>query len=201
MPGCAVADAYLRFACPGRALGDLDALNPHRVAVHVDFIRPSSVLIVPRARFLESLRASVEMMEIYADLAILKQESALEGMLANFTLDLEARLRVFLLSAITSFAELQRCGWNLCPLGLTITELSRILSADRSWVSTKVNDWIKLGDARKDGRKLYLHGRLFDSVWDWGCGKQNQRSSPEGLKAEPKPIVHYAELRRKRAGL
>ena len=52
---------------PGRALGDLDALNPHRVAVQVDFIRPSSVLIVPRARFLESLRASVEMMEIYAD--------------------------------------------------------------------------------------------------------------------------------------
>lgn len=186
---------------PGRALGDLDALNPHRVAVQVDFIRPSSVLIVPRARFLESLRASVEMMEIYADLAILKQESALEGMLANFTLDLEARLRVFLLSAITSFAELQRGGWNLCPLGLTITELSRILSADRSWVSTKVNDWIKLGDARKDGRKLYLHGRLFDSVWDWGCGKQNLRSSPEGLKAEPKPIEHYAELRRKRAGL
>lgn len=45
---------------PGRALGDLDALNPHRVAVQVDFIRPSSVLIVPRARFLESLRASVE---------------------------------------------------------------------------------------------------------------------------------------------
>ena len=140
-------------------------------------------------------------MEIYADLAILKQESALEGMLANFTLDLEARLRVFLLSAITSFAELERDGWNLCPLGLTITELSRILSADRSWVSTKVNDWIKLGDARKDGRKLYLHGRLFDSVWDWGCGNQNLRSSPEGLKAEPKPIEHYAELRRKRAGL
>ena len=171
----------LVWLAPGRALGDLDALNPHRVAVQVDFIRPSSVLIVPRARFLESLRASVEMMEIYADLAILKQESALEGMLANFTLDLEARLRVFLLSAIT--------------------ELSRILSADRSWVSTKVNDWIKLGDARKDGRKLYLHGRLFDSVWDWGCGNQNLRSSPEGLKAEPKPIEHYAELRRKRAGL
>ena len=170
---------------PGRALGDLDALNPHRVAVQVDFIRPSSVLIVPRARFLESLRASVEMMEIYADLALLKQESALEGTLATFTLHLER----------------QRGGWNLCPLGLTITELSRILSADRSWVSTKVNDWIKLGDARKDGRKLYLHGRLFDSVWDWGCGKQNQRSSPEGLKAEPKPIEHYAELRRKRAGL
>ena len=77
-------------------------INPHRVAVQVEFLRPSTVLMVPRERFLEELRSSIELMEIYADLAILKQESALEGMLANFTLELDARLRVLLLSVITS---------------------------------------------------------------------------------------------------
>ena len=180
---------------PGRAAGDLDVINPHRVAVQVEFLRPSTVLMVPRERFLEELRSSIELMEIYADLAILKQESALEGMLANFTLELDARLRVLLLSVITSFAELDENGWNACPLGLTITELSLLLSADRSWVSTKVNAWIRAGDARKDGRRLLIHGRLFKSVQDWG---RSGDAAPEGLKAEPTPAEHYAELRRRR---
>lgn len=175
---------------PGRSLGDLSALNPHRVNVVMKFLRPSTALVLPRAVFLTALRSSVERMEIYADLAILKEESALEGMLARFTLDLEERLRVLLLALISSFGELRADDWNLCPLELTVTELAHFLSADRSWVSTKLNAWVKSGDAKKDGRRLYVHGRVFDAVRDWGG------ESPAGLKAEPTPAEHYAEIAR-----
>ncbi|MDO5531105.1 Crp/Fnr family transcriptional regulator [Sutterella sp.] len=168
---------------PGRCLADLDALNPHRVNVMVEFIRPSTVLLVPRKTFIAGLRQSIDTMQLYADLAILKEESVIEGMLANFTLDMDSRLRVFLISAISSFSELRNDGWNECPLGLTITELSRIISANRSWVSTKVGEWVKAGLARKEGRRLLVHGKLFENIWDWGRGTGVQ---PSGLMAEPR---------------
>ena len=175
---------------PGRSMGDLSALNPHRVNVVMTFLRPSTVLVLPRETFLQALRSDVRLMEIYADLAILKEESALEGMLVRFTLELEERLRVLLLTVITSSGELRPDDWNLCPLGLTVTEAAQFLSADRSWVSNKLNAWVKAGDARKDGRRLYVHGRVFESVRDWGNG------APAGLTAEPTPSEHYASLAR-----
>lgn len=169
---------------PGRTIGDLDAINPHQVNVLAECIRPSRIVIVRRSDFIGALRQSVDLMQLYADMSILKEESCLEGMAANFTLNLDARLKVLLLSILDSIGEVDRHGWNPCPLNLTITEMSQIISANRSWLSTHLSELIKEGLAKKEGRKLFFHGELFKNVYDWGRGAGRR---PDLLQSEPDP--------------
>jgi len=152
---------------PERTIGDLDGVNPSRVAVIAECLRPSTALLLNRKVWLAELRKSVELMELYADIAILKQECFLEGFVSNFTLDLSYRLRVLLLSIIMSYYPLKIDDWNPLPINLTITEISRIVAANRSWVSTKISEWERLGFMKKDGRRLVAHGSLFEPVRDW----------------------------------
>lgn len=91
---------YHTFALvlPGCTIGDLDALNPNRTSVIAECIRPSRALLIPNSQYRRGLRTSTELMEMYADMSILKEESIIEGAFANFTLDTDRRLRVLLLS-------------------------------------------------------------------------------------------------------
>ena len=59
---------------PNRMLGDLDVLNPVRPNVVVEVLQPSKFLVVDNHVFRRYLRESVETMELYADLSILKEE-------------------------------------------------------------------------------------------------------------------------------
>lgn len=165
-----IKGGYHTFALvlPGRTIGDLDALNPNRVNVIAECIRPSRVILIPNAQYRRGLRSKVEMMEMYADLSILKEESIIEGAIANFTLDLDQRLRVLLLSCfLESGSPFDRNGWNECPVNLSVTEMARIVSGTRSWVSTRLSEWTREGILKKTGRKLSVRGDLFESVHDW----------------------------------
>lgn len=161
---------------PGRTIGDLDALNPSRTNVLAECIRPSRVLMLENKIWRECMRESVENMELYADLSILKEECILEGAFANFTMDLDMRLRV-LISAIfqASGVPISPTDYNECPLSLTVTEFARIVGANRSWVSTKISEWCEQGLMRKSNRSLACHGALFASVHDWMPRPENVR--------------------------
>ena len=141
---------YHTFALvlPGRTIGDLDALNPNRTSVIAECIRPSRALLIPNSQYRRGLRTSTELMEMYADMSILKEESMIEGAFANFTLDTDRRLRVLLLSFF-----LEGGG--------------QIIAATRSWVSTRLSEWQREGILKKTGRTFAVRTELFESVKDW----------------------------------
>lgn len=173
---------------PGRTIGDLDALNPSRVNVLAECIRPSRVILLKNRIWRECMRESIENMELYADLSILKEECILEGAFANFTMELDMRLRVLIYAilqgcgiAIQPHSDGHACGgwagqeWIECPLELTVTEFARIVGANRSWVSTKISEWIDEGLMRKSGRSIACHPKLFANVHDWMRSPDNVR--------------------------
>ncbi len=168
---------------PGRTMGDLDALNPDGTNVLVECIRPSRVLIMDNKKWRECMRESIENMELYADLSILKEESILEGTLANYTLDLDTRLRVLILSIFQgSGVTLSTDAYNECPLALTVTEFARIVGANRSWVSTKFSEWAEAGLIRKTNRTIACRADLFEPVHDWMHRPDNVRPTSIFLK-------------------
>lgn len=161
---------------PGRTIGDLDALNPNRTNVLAECIRPSRVLMLENKIWRECMRESVENMELYADLSILKEECILEGTFANFTMELDMRLRVLILAIFqASGIQIVPGDYNECPLSLTVTEFARIVGANRSWVSTKFSEWCEQGLMRKVNRSIACHGELFASVRDWMHRAENVR--------------------------
>lgn len=165
-----IRGGYHTFALvlPGRTIGDLDALNPNRTNVIAECIRPSRALIIPNSQYRRGLRQSIEMMEMYADMSILKEESVIEGAFANFTLDLDRRLRVLLMSfSLEGGGIIDPQGWNECPVSLSVTEIARIVSGTRSWVSTRLSEWTREGIFKKSGRTFAVRGELFESVKDW----------------------------------
>ena len=121
-------------------------------------------------------------MELYADLAILKEESVLEGAFANFTMDLDGRLRALLYSLMCEspvFRSQPTIEWCACPVDLTVTEIARIVAGNRSWVSTKLSEWTDEGLVRRVGRVMEIHSSLFVSVHDWLPTPSNMR--PESI--------------------
>ncbi len=153
---------------PGRTLGDLDALNPTRPNVVVEVLRRSRLLVVENAGFRRFLRESVENMELYADLAILKQECLLEGAFANFTMDLDMRLRALFGSLLRAeHVAPDADGWLTLPVELTVTEISGIVSASRAWVSAAISDLCDRGLMKKAAKTLSCRPALLEGLRDW----------------------------------
>lgn len=178
-----IRGGYHTFALvlPGRTIGDLDALNPNRTCVIAECIRPSRAVLIPNTQYRRGLRQSIELMEMYADMSILKEESVIEGAFANFTLDLDRRLRVLLMSFfLEGGGVVDPQGWNECPVNLSVTEIARIVSGTRSWVSMRLSEWTREGIFRKNGRTFAVRGELFESVKDW----MPPMKTPEPLSVE-----------------
>ena len=146
---------------PGRTVGDLESLDTLSYPIIARCIRPVRALAVGREQWLARLRSSVEVMEAFSRSAIRKHQCTMEGMVCNYTLSLEERLRRFFYALITTHYTPKEAGWNPCPVALTVTELSRIMACNRSWVSRTLSGWIAAGLAKKDGRMLLISSRLF----------------------------------------
>ena len=161
---------------PGRMLGDLDVLNPLRPNVVVEVLRPSRLLVVDNQCFRAFLRESTTNMELYADLSILKEESIIEGAFANFTMDLDARLRTLFLSILQAEHVVPDAeGWLTLPLDLSVTEIAGVVSASRVWVSTAISDLCEKGLMRKQVRTMAFRAELFKDLHDWMPTSENVR--------------------------
>jgi CRP-like cAMP-binding protein len=146
---------------PGRTVGDLESLDGSTYPIIARCIRPVRSLAVGREVWVDRLRSSVDIMQAYAQSANCKHRCTMEGMICNYTLPLEERLRKFFHALITAHYSIKEEGWNPCPVALTVTEVSRIVACNRSWVSRSISSWIASGLAKKDGRMLLISSRLF----------------------------------------
>lgn len=166
---------------PNRMLGDLDVLNPARPNVVVEVLQTSKLLVVENQVFRRFLRESVETMELYADLSILKEEGILEGAFANFTLDLDSRLRALFLSVLQSEKVVpDEEGWMTLPITLSVTDITRIVSASRAWVSATLSDWCEKGLMKKEVHTMAFRESVFEGVRDWMSDHNNVR--PTSIK-------------------
>ncbi|MCI5850821.1 MAG: Crp/Fnr family transcriptional regulator [Sutterellaceae bacterium] len=152
---------------PNRVVGDLDALTRYRLNIFAVTMRPTEALVVSGEAYCKALDSDPALMRCYAMSSITKEETHLEGMMAIFTLPLEKRLIALYSSIIGSYYPLKRDDWNPVPFKLTTFEIADIVGSNRSTISTIVNHWISEGLARRDGRWLHLHGKLFAREYDW----------------------------------
>ena len=155
---------------PGRVFGDLDALTRSRLNLQGLVIRNSEVALLTRSRWEDLIDADPGLLKLYTKHAIAKQEAHMEGMIANFTMSLPARLRALLRSLISSCYPVKPDDWNPLPVKLTVTEMSEVVAANRSSVSLQLSAWIDEGLIRRDGRMLIVHGKLLTDIYDWQTG-------------------------------
>ena len=159
---------------PGCALGDLDSLPMHAPSVIAECLKPCKVLTLSILDYQKYLRESVEVMEAYAHMCVKKEEAIIEGAFSNFTLDLETRLRLLFYSILRQgqegdfgkegyFASLMQEGITLqkLPWTPTITAISQILSANRSWLSTKISEWLAAGFIVRQDKDFLCRTDLF----------------------------------------
>lgn len=146
---------------PGRVFGDLDALTANRLNLYGELLRKSTVLVLSREKWEAEISGSAALLKIYAKSAIDKEESHMEGMIANYTRDLKTRLRLFMSSLASAYYVPKPHDWNPMPVILTITEVAQIAGANRSTVSEIISEWLAAGLIRKDGRRLIVHGELL----------------------------------------
>ena len=154
----------LNLILPGRTVGDLDSLDPAPCGIIAECLKPCTLYVLSHEDWIKAVRSSVESMQAYALSANRKHQCAMEGLINNRTLSLPQRLKRLILALIQTHYALRRDGWNPCPIPLTVTDLAKVLSASRPWVSKTLSDWIAAGLMKKDGRSILVHAELFDDV-------------------------------------
>lgn len=160
-------DRVFAIIPPLRVVGDLDAVTEYHLNVIAVTKRPTEVLTVSGETYRRAVAENRETLYLYAKNSIRKEETHMEGLFANFTFPLEERLIALLSAVIGAYYPLKKDGWNPMPLRLTTFEIADIVSSNRSTISTVINQWIDRGLAKKDGRRLIVHGKLFANEYDW----------------------------------
>ncbi|MDL2060186.1 Crp/Fnr family transcriptional regulator [Mesosutterella sp. AGMB02718] len=160
-------DRIFALLPPHRVIGDLDALTEFHLNIIAVTARPSEVLTVSGDLYRREVLKDPKLLYLYTRSAITKEEAHMEGLFANFTFPLEKRLIALFSAIIGTYYPLKPQDWNPLPLNLTTFEIADIVASNRSTISTIVNEWVDKGLARRDGRRLVLHGALFENDYDW----------------------------------
>lgn len=165
----------LNIILPGRTVGDLDSLTSDPCTIIAECIKPCVLSVLTKEEWQDAIRSSVATMEAYALSANKKHQCAMEGLINNRTLPLPLRLKRLLLALIQTHYTLHQDRWNPCPASLTVTDLAKVLSASRPWVSRTLSAWIAEGLMKKDGRSLLIKAELFNDLYA-ECGKTSAAS-------------------------
>lgn len=152
---------------PNRVLGDMDGVSGQLVNVNVRLIRDSEILSVERKKFLQAIEKDPSLHRALTQSLIAKQESNLEAMIACHTLDVEARLKVFLKCLLTSTQNIITAGWQPVRLYLSHEEYASIINASRVTISKLFSAWENKNLLIKKGRTISVHTDLFNDVYDW----------------------------------
>lgn len=159
--------SVLSLIVPGRTMGDLTCLTGDKVNVFSVAWQQSVVYEVNVAELYSCIEATPGLMRRLAQHMLRKEESHLEGMVANFTLAADKRLKVFLRVLLESYALEVKPHDNIIPLLLTNEQIGRVTNLTRVSVSRIFSQWHEAGLLHKKGRTLFVEKALFDDVYDW----------------------------------
>ena len=159
--------SVLSLIVPGRTMGDLTCLTEDKVNVFSVAWQKSEILEVDVAQLYARIESIPGLMRQLALHLVRKQESHLEGMVANFTLSADKRLKVFLRVLIEAYGLELKARDNVVPLLLTNEQIGLITNLTRVSVSRIFSQWQEAGLLHKNGKTLLVEKALFDDVYDW----------------------------------
>lgn len=99
--------------------------------------------------------------------AVGKQEATLEGMIANFTLPPEQRVKILLKAVLLHEHAGIGSDWMRIPYDLPAEVIGQTVNLTRQTVAQTIGDWRRAGLARRVGRHLEVLPTLFDDIYDW----------------------------------
>lgn len=170
--------ATLSLIIPGRSMCDISASVDERVNVETVAWQDSVVLAMPPGTLQDEADRNPAFGRYLLQDVIAKQESHLEGMTANFTLDPQTRLKTLFKVLLTAYGRPTEGEGLVLPLLLNNSQYGQIVNLSRVTVSRILGHWQDEGLIRKDGRAITVSGRLFSDIYDWldGTGKaENSR--------------------------
>lgn len=161
----------LSVILPGSVMGDMTAVVGTRCNVHTVAMMPSEVLVLsPRvlqeAVFSDPALSLLELQNITA-----KEESLLEGMVANFTRPPQERLLIFFKAWLLRLESPTEGEWVRLPHCLSAESVGQAVNLNRVSVAKTIGAWTRQGRARRVGRSLELDVRLFEGIDDWLKGR------------------------------
>lgn len=159
---------------PNRVMGDIDGACCNVANVCVPLVMDSTVLTLSYEAWHREVFENNEVLKVFTNNVVRKQESHIEALLACFTLDVADRLRSFFQALIKSYYPVNYDDWNPVPvIGLNTVLLAKIVSASRTSVSLTLTEWTNKGLIRKDGSQFVIHGHLLKGLNDWFAKKDD----------------------------
>lgn len=162
---------------PERTIGDIDGICGNVANVMAYVARDSEVLVLPYKVWHEQITQNTQILEEAAINIVKKQESHIEALLSCFTMDVDMRLRSLLHAITKAYYPIRENGWNPVPIPLNTVMLAKIISASRTSVSLKMNQWIQEGLVKKDGRIWLIDSSLYQELYDWWESKDSKRKA------------------------
>ena len=159
--------SVLSLIVPGRTMGDLTCLTGDKVNVFSVAWQNSEILEVDVAQLYSRIEATPGLMRRLALHMVRKEESHLEGMVANFTLSADKRIKVFLRVLLESYGLEIKPHDNIIPLLLTNEQIGLVTNLTRVSVSRIFSQWHEAGLLHKKGKTLIVEKALFDDIYDW----------------------------------
>lgn len=159
--------SIMALLLPHRSICNLSCISGDKVNVTTYAKSGTELLSISPEQYRRFIRENSDIAEIAMKAIIAKQESQLEGLIANSTLEPEDRLKTFYKALYSSYNLLGQKTLLEAPLKLTNEELGMIISASRVTVNRIQNKWIQSGLAEKLGGRIYLHAALFNDIADW----------------------------------
>ncbi len=153
---------------PGAALDATEASERPLAVAYAACFGPVEGAALRESVLLWEAAASPALLPLFRANAIRKENAMLEGLAAR-ALSPEDRLHGFLFASILSTGTFLQNDWNAIPFGIPQALAARVTGARITEVRKAIRWWKSAGLARREGRRLFLHGELFrrhqDCLW------------------------------------
>lgn len=151
---------------PKRTVADISVSTGRPCNIETRALTKAKAWACPAQFFKEEIFSNNALAELYYRLAVMKHESTVEGMVANFTLPPEQRLKILMMMLCTDAPQVKG-DWHRVPYRLTAETMGLVVNLTRSNVSRQLSQWREAGLARKVGLDWELHEKLFSDIYDW----------------------------------
>ncbi len=152
---------------PGRTVADLSVSTGRPCNIETRALTDVVAWACPAEFFQREVYPNPQFVERLYRLAVQKHESTVEGMVANFTLPPEQRLKIFFRLLTYDTPQQPEPGWFMVPYRLTAETIGMVVNLTRSNVTRQLNAWREAGLARKEGVDWVLSDALFSDIYDW----------------------------------
>lgn len=152
---------------PGCVMGDMTAVVGARCNVHTAALADSCVLVLAPQILRQAVFSDPELSLLELENITAKEESLLEGMVANFTRSPQERLLIFFKAWLLQSEVSLKAKTVTLPHFISAECIGQAVNLNRVSIAKITSAWVKDGKARRIGRSLELATSLFEGIDDW----------------------------------